>query len=144
MSLTKTYDTFLANWLKKQKKSVQRRNCTLASSNLKEPMEPPTPNPSPDTQKEPVEPPTLNPSSCTQKEPVELPTPHPSSATQKEPVERPTPTPSSGSQKEPIEQAVPNPTSIQKHQNPKWKNDEWFEKQYGDPDYYKRIKGLDH
>jgi hypothetical protein len=27
--------------------------------------------------------------------------------------------------------------------NPKWNDDKWFEKQYGDPDYYKRIKGLD-
>jgi len=31
----------------------------------------------------------------------------------------------------------------QKNQNPKWSDDTWFEKKYGDPDYYKRIKGLD-
>jgi len=55
-------------------------------------------------------------------EPVEPPTPH------KESVERPTPTPSSSNQRD---------------QNPKWKDDEWFEKRYGDPNYYKRIKGLD-
>jgi hypothetical protein len=27
--------------------------------------------------------------------------------------------------------------------NPKWSDDTWFEKQYGDPGYYKRVKGLD-
>ena len=27
-------------------------------------------------------------------------------------------------------------------QNPKWSDDLWFEKKYGDPDYYTRIKGL--
>jgi len=31
----------------------------------------------------------------------------------------------------------------QKSPNPKWNDDAWFEKEYGDPDYYKRIKGLD-
>jgi hypothetical protein len=29
-----------------------------------------------------------------------------------------------------------------KGQNPKWSDDAWFEKKYGDPDYYNRIKGL--
>ena len=30
----------------------------------------------------------------------------------------------------------------QKDQNPKWIDDTWFEKRYGDPEYYSRIKGL--
>ncbi len=30
-----------------------------------------------------------------------------------------------------------------KGQNPKWNDDTWFEKRFGDPDYYNRIKGLD-
>lgn len=34
------------------------------------------------------------------------------------------------------------PTGHQKHENPKWSDDSWFEKRYGDPDYYYRIKGL--
>jgi hypothetical protein len=37
----------------------------------------------------------------------------------------------------------PSPSSIKKEPNPKWNDDEGFEKQFGDPDYYKRIKGLD-
>jgi hypothetical protein len=28
------------------------------------------------------------------------------------------------------------------NQNPKWSDDKWFEKKYGDPDYYKRVRGL--
>jgi hypothetical protein len=34
------------------------------------------------------------------------------------------------------------PARYQKVQNPKWTDDAWFEKRYGDPDYYSRIKGL--
>lgn len=34
------------------------------------------------------------------------------------------------------------PTGHQRHENPKWSDDSWFEKRYGDPDYYRRIKGL--
>ena len=34
------------------------------------------------------------------------------------------------------------PSKDQKGQNPKWNDDAWFEKRYGDPDYYKRIRGL--
>ena len=34
------------------------------------------------------------------------------------------------------------PLTDQKNQNPKWTDDTWFEKKYGDPDYYTRIKGL--
>ena len=34
------------------------------------------------------------------------------------------------------------PGGHEKHQNPKWSNDRWFEKRYGDPDYYSRVKGL--
>jgi hypothetical protein len=34
------------------------------------------------------------------------------------------------------------PTGHQKHENPKWSDDPWFEKWYGDPDYYHRIRGL--
>jgi len=30
-----------------------------------------------------------------------------------------------------------------KGQNPKWTNDTGFERRYGDPDYYNRVKGLD-
>ena len=96
MPLTPTQEAFLASWLRKHKKPVQRRTRTLPCS--------------------------------TQNEAVELPTPAPSSGNQKEPVELPTPNPPGGSQKNP---------------NPKWKDDAWFEKQYGDPNYYKRIKGLD-
>ena len=29
-----------------------------------------------------------------------------------------------------------------KGQNPKWNDDAWFEKRYGDPNYYKRIRGV--
>ena len=29
-----------------------------------------------------------------------------------------------------------------KQPSPKWLDDAWFEKRYGDPDYYNRIKGL--
>jgi hypothetical protein len=35
------------------------------------------------------------------------------------------------------------PSKHQKDQNPKWNDDAWFEKQYGDPHYYDRVKGLD-
>ena len=35
------------------------------------------------------------------------------------------------------------PSSSKQKTNPKWSDDRWFEKQYGDPDYYKRVKGLD-
>ena len=34
----------------------------------------------------------------------------------------------------------PSPRQI--NQNPKWNDDRWFEKRYGDPDYYSRVKGL--
>ena len=34
------------------------------------------------------------------------------------------------------------PTRYQKVQNPKWTDDAWFEKRYGDPEYYTRVKGL--
>jgi hypothetical protein len=34
------------------------------------------------------------------------------------------------------------PARHQKVQNPKWTDDAWFEKRYGDPDYYNRIQGL--
>ena len=34
------------------------------------------------------------------------------------------------------------PTGHHKHKNPKWSDDTWFEKRFGDPDYYHRIKGL--
>jgi hypothetical protein len=27
--------------------------------------------------------------------------------------------------------------------NPKWSDDNWFEKRYGDPGYYKKVKGLE-
>lgn len=63
---------------------------------------------------------------------------------QKKPVRRRNCNPSFSNQKEPVERPTSNPTcSNQKDRNPKWKDDEWFEKQYGDPDYYKRVKGLD-
>jgi hypothetical protein len=35
------------------------------------------------------------------------------------------------------------PGSHQANQNPKWRDDEGFEKRYGDPRYYTRVKGLD-
>ena len=35
------------------------------------------------------------------------------------------------------------PVGHQKAQNLKWTDDSWFEKRYGDPDYYKRVKGLE-
>jgi len=34
------------------------------------------------------------------------------------------------------------PATNRKGQNPKWNDDAWFEKRYGDPYYYKRVKGL--
>jgi hypothetical protein len=34
------------------------------------------------------------------------------------------------------------PGGQEKNQNPKWSDDRWFEKRYGDPDYYIRVKGL--
>jgi hypothetical protein len=34
------------------------------------------------------------------------------------------------------------PAGHEKNQNPKWSDDRWFEKRYGDPDYYSRVKGL--
>jgi hypothetical protein len=34
------------------------------------------------------------------------------------------------------------PAERRKNQNPKWNDDLWFEKEHGDPDYYKRVKGL--
>ncbi len=34
------------------------------------------------------------------------------------------------------------PSARQINQNPKWSDDTWFEKRYGDPDYYSRVKGL--
>lgn len=34
------------------------------------------------------------------------------------------------------------PAGHRKNQNPKWSDDMWFEKRYGDPGYYSRIKGL--
>ena len=34
------------------------------------------------------------------------------------------------------------PGSHEKYQNPKWSDDTWFEKRYGDPGYYSRVKGL--
>jgi len=37
----------------------------------------------------------------------------------------------------------PSPGKPQKDPNPKWSDDGWFEKQYGDPHYYDRVKGLD-
>jgi hypothetical protein len=35
------------------------------------------------------------------------------------------------------------PSKDHKGENPKWCDDAGFEKRYGDPDYYKRITGLD-
>lgn len=34
------------------------------------------------------------------------------------------------------------PGGHEKNQNPKWSDDRWFEKRFGDPHYYSRIKGL--
>jgi hypothetical protein len=34
------------------------------------------------------------------------------------------------------------PSGQQKAQNPKWTDDAWFKEEYGDPDYYTRVKGL--
>ena len=34
------------------------------------------------------------------------------------------------------------PASQKKCQNPKWNDDSWFERRYGDPGYYSRVKGL--
>lgn len=34
------------------------------------------------------------------------------------------------------------PSGHEKNQNPKWSDDRWFEKRYGDPNYYSRVKGL--
>jgi hypothetical protein len=34
------------------------------------------------------------------------------------------------------------PSGNRNEANPKWNDDKWFEKKYGDPDYYKRVKGL--
>ena len=34
------------------------------------------------------------------------------------------------------------PASHKIYQNPKWNDDTWFEKRYGDPGYYTRVKGL--
>jgi hypothetical protein len=117
MPLTPPDDAFLASWLRKQEKPVQRRNLTFPCNEENQPVEPLTP------QKEPVEPPTADPSFNGQKEPVEPPTPDPSFNMQKEPVEPLTPNPSSNNQR---------------GDSPKWKDDEWFEKKYGDPNYYKR------
>jgi hypothetical protein len=113
MPLTPPDDAFLASWLRKQEKPVQRRNRTLPFSKEKNPVEP--------------------------KEPVEQPTTDPSFSRQKEHVEPPTPDPSFNMQKEPVEPLTPNPSSNnQRGDSPKWKDDEWFEKKYGDPNYYKR------
>jgi hypothetical protein len=31
----------------------------------------------------------------------------------------------------------------QKERSLKWNDDSWFENRYGDPDYYKRVNGLE-
>jgi hypothetical protein len=35
-----------------------------------------------------------------------------------------------------------SPYKPHKDANPKWSDDAWFEKRYGDPNYYTRVKGL--
>ncbi|MFY9727056.1 MAG: hypothetical protein WB579_08830 [Bryobacteraceae bacterium] len=45
--------------------------------------------------------------------------------------------------KEPVDlRRRKSPAEQRKGQNPKWTDDTWFEKRYGDPDYYSRVKGL--
>jgi hypothetical protein len=34
------------------------------------------------------------------------------------------------------------PSKPKAGQNPKWNDDAWFEKRYGDPEYYTRVKGF--
>jgi hypothetical protein len=34
------------------------------------------------------------------------------------------------------------PVGHHKVENPKWNDDTWFEKRYGDPEYYSRVRGL--
>jgi hypothetical protein len=47
-------------------------------------------------------------------------------------------------QQEPVvPRRLQTPGRHQKDKNPKWSDDAWFEKRFGDPDYYKRIRGLD-
>ena len=44
--------------------------------------------------------------------------------------------------KAPRDPAPKRPITHGNNTNPKWNDDAWFEKRYGDPDYYTRIKGL--
>jgi hypothetical protein len=44
--------------------------------------------------------------------------------------------------KEPVDLRRRKLPAGQKVQNPKWTDDAWFEKRYGDPGYYSRVKGL--
>ena len=47
------------------------------------------------------------------------------------------------SSKEPVDLRKRKPPGARQiNQNPKWSDDRWFEKRYGDPDYYSRVKGL--
>jgi hypothetical protein len=41
------------------------------------------------------------------------------------------------------ELAIQPPRTHRKNQNPKWNDDEWFEKKFGDPAYYNRVNGLE-
>ena len=34
------------------------------------------------------------------------------------------------------------PCGHQRYESPKWSDESWFEKRFGDPEYYHRIKGL--
>jgi len=54
-----------------------------------------------------------------------------------------TPEPCLDEPKEPADRCLCDlPVDHRRNQNPKWTNDTWFEKRYGDPNYYSRVKGL--